>query len=195
MRMESAGFVTAVVMAITAAFGAYGVAVGSPFVAYYVPITVVVAGVVVLIHRSARFSPGVMWGLAGVAVGNLAGGVLLVRGDTLYVLKLVGDIRYDKPFHAAATGVAAWASLEAISRWTGRPQASVRFAAVLMAAGAGSLVEIVEYLGSIIFESTNVGDYGNNMLDLVANLIGAVIAVSLVRGGRTIATPTAAGSP
>jgi uncharacterized membrane protein YjdF len=95
------------------------------------------------------------------------------------VLKLVGDVRYDKPFHAFATGVAAWACFEALTRWSGRGGGVIAFSAVMMAAGLASLVEIVEYLGSLIFQTTNVGDYGNNMLDLVANLIGAVIAVAV----------------
>ncbi len=195
MITRTAGRVVSVVMGITLLFGVYGVAVDSPFVAYYVPITVVVTGLVVLVHRSVGFSPQVMWGLAGVAVGNLAGGVFLVDGQPLYVLKILGDVRYDKPFHAAATGVAAWASLEAISRWTGRSKGpSLGFAALLMAIGVGSLVEIVEYAGSVIFHSTNVGDYGNNMLDLVANLVGAAVAVGVVGRPRTAASPAAGGA-
>lgn len=166
-------------IAFTTAFGIYGLAVDSPFVNYYIPITIVVAGIVALIHRAARFSSPVLWGLIVVAFGNLAGGVLLVGGQPLYVLNLVGDIRYDKPFHAFATGVAAWACFEALTRWSGRSGGAIAFSAVMMAAGLASLVEIVEYIGSLIFQTTNVGDYGNNMLDLVANLIGAGTAVAI----------------
>lgn len=170
---------------VTAGFGVYGLAVDSPFVSYYIPITIVVAGIVALIHRAAHFSPAVLWGLMIVAAGNLAGGVLLVGGQPLYVMKLVGDIRYDKPFHAFATGVAAWACLEALTRWSGRSGGAIAFSAVMMAAGVASLVEIVEYLGSLIFQTTNVGDYGNNMLDLVANLLGAIVAVTIGHLRRT----------
>jgi hypothetical protein len=166
-------------IAFTAAFGIYGLAVDSPFVSYYIPITIVVAGIVAMIHRAAHFSSAVLWGLMMVAFGNLAGGILLVRGQPLYVMKLVGDIRYDKPFHALATGVAAWACFEALTRWSGRSGGAIAFSALMLAAGVGSLVEIVEYIGSLIFQTTNVGDYGNNMLDLVANLIGAMIAVAI----------------
>ena len=41
--------------------------------------------------------------------------------------------------------------------------------------------QMVEYAGSIIFEQTSVGDYANNMLDLVANLVGSIAAVVVVR--------------
>jgi len=59
---------------------------------------------------------------------------------------------------------------------------------VLMAAGAGAMVEMVEFSGTLVFPGTNVGDYGNNMLDLVANLAGAMVATALIwwrgRGDR-----------
>lgn len=176
-----------VVAASTAAFLVYGLAVGSSFVTYYVPITVVLTGVIWLLHRSARFSRTTLWLLVAIAIGNMAGGILLVDGRPLYVLHLVGDMRFDKPFHAFATGVGAVASIDALRSWTGRAALTggVAFAAVLMATGAGSLVEIIEYVGSVLFEHTNVGDYGDNMLDLVANLGGAVAAVALVALGRS----------
>lgn len=167
--------------AVTVGFWIYGIATDSPFVWYYVPITAVVTGVLFGLHRSFRFSIGVIWGLVMVGIGNLAGGVLMVGDEPLYQLVVLGDIRYDKPFHALATGVAGWASYELISAWgTRRRSHGQAFGAVLMACGAGSLVEIVEFIGSRIFESTSVGDYDNNMLDLVANLVGALVAVLVV---------------
>jgi hypothetical protein len=169
-----------------AAFLVYGLAVDSPFTLYYLPITLVLTGAIALVHRAARFPEPVLWALVAVALGNVAGGVLLVEGRPLYMLEMIGPVRYDKLFHTAATGVAAWASWAALLRWSG-PQAApggLAFAAVLMACGAGALVEVVEYAGTVIFENTNVGDYGDNMLDLTVNLAGAV-AVALVLWRQT----------
>ncbi len=45
----------------------------------------------------------------------------------------------------------------------------------MMASGAGALVEIVEYVGTLLLENSTVGGYSNNMQDLVANSIGALI--------------------
>ena len=158
-------------------FGIYGVAVDSPFVSYYIPITVVLAVVVGWIHRSARFADSTLMALTLAAIGNLAGGVLLIGEGTLYGAVVVGDIRYDKVFHALATGVAGWASYEAVKRWGVVRTGAAIFVAIMMAAGAGAFVEIIEYIGSVIFENTSVGDYGNNMLDLVANTAGSVVGV------------------
>ncbi len=158
-------------------FGSYGVVVDSPFVSYYIPITIVLAMVVFWIHRTARFADSTLLALTFAAIGNLAGGVLLVGDGTLYGAAVIGDIRYDKVFHALATGVAGWASYEAVRRWGITRRGAAIFVAVMMAGGAGAFVEIIEYIGSVIFENTSVGDYGNNMLDLVANTTGSVVGV------------------
>jgi hypothetical protein len=165
-------------------FGVYGIAVDSPLVYYYLPITVVLALIVGLIHRTAQFADSTLMALTLAAIGNLAGGVLLVGDGTLYNAAVLGDIRYDKVFHAVATGVAGWASFEAVKRWGVARTGAAVFVAVMMAGGAGAFVEIIEYIGSQIFEDTSVGDYGNNMLDLVANSTGSVIGVALA--ARTI---------
>jgi hypothetical protein len=158
-------------------FGIYGVVVDSPFVYYYVPITIVLALVVGWIHRSANFADSTLMALTLAAIGNLAGGVLVVGDGTLYGASVIGQIRYDKVFHAVATGVAGWASYEAARRWGIVRRGAAIFVAIMMAGGAGAFVEIIEYVGSVIFENTSVGDYGNNMLDLVANTTGSIVGV------------------
>lgn len=168
-------------------FGLYGVAAGSPFVSYYVPITIVLTGLVAWIHHSVDFSDATLMALSVAAIGNLAGGVLLVGDGTLYGAAVIGDIRYDKVFHALATGVAGWAAYEAARRWGITRTGAAVFVAVMVAAGAGAFVEIIEYIGSLLFENTSVGDYGNNMLDLIANTIGSVAGV--LAATRFVAVP------
>lgn len=169
------------VTAAVAAFAAYGVLADSPFTWTYVTITLALTAVVALIHSSVDFSSPVLGALVVAAVGNLAGGILLVDRQPLYVLRVAGEMRYDKPYHFIATGIAAWAAYEVLSGRSG-PDVSrwgVRLLAVLVALGAGAGVEVVEFAGSILIENANVGDYGDNMLDLVANLSGAVCAVGV----------------
>ncbi len=167
----------------------YGRAVDSPATTTYVLITLVLVAVLWLIHRSAVFPLPVLWGLAAVGVGNMLGGVLLISGDPLYLTQVLGPFRYDKLFHAGACAVAAWASWHAVGKWSGGAigPGPRRFVAILMAAGAGAIVEIVEFTGVNVFPETNVGDYGNNMLDLVANLTGATVAALLL--GRRGVSP------
>ncbi len=152
----------------------YGIAAESSPVAYYVPITVVLVGVMAWIHRAVRFSMAVLWGLAAVAIGNVAGGVLLVDGAPLYQLHVLGPIQFDKVFHAVATGVGAWAALEAVRSWGVPHTPAAAFLAVMVASGGGGLVELVEYAGSLLLDNDSVGGYANNMQDLAANTAGAL---------------------
>lgn len=163
-----------------------GLATDSPFLGIYLAVTVVLTGVMLAIDRSVGFPPSVLWGLALVAIGNMAGGVLLVGDSTLYMAPVLGQVRYDKVFHALATGVGAVAAWEALKRWgeVSRLTPGLAFSVVLMACGAGALVEIVEYVGTLVVPNSNVGDYGNNMLDLVANLAGAVVATAALGVGN-----------
>ena len=162
-------------------FTAYGLAVDSPFVWIYVPITILLAVAVFFIHHSVELSMTSLWALVAVAIGNLAGGIYLVEGQPLYVKRLLGDFRYDKPFHTVATAIAAWAAYEVIAKWAvGRAsRPAIAVASVLVAAGLGALVEIIEFVGSVVIENANVGGYGDTMLDLVVNTAGATAAVIL----------------
>jgi hypothetical protein len=46
----------------------------------------------------------------------------------------------------------------------------------LVTLGGGAVVEIAEFIGATVGGGlVNVGDYGNNALDLVANAIGAAL--------------------
>ena len=170
--------VLVVLAAAVVGFLIYGIAADSSSVTYYVPITVILAGVIALIHRSADFSIAVLWGLTAVAIGNIAGGVLLIDGAPLYELAVLGSIRYDNVFHAVAAAVGAWASLEALVSWGFRRTPVLGFGAAMMAIGAGALVEVVEYFGSLIIENDSVGGYTNNMQDLIANTVGAVVGAA-----------------
>lgn len=162
------------VLAATLGFLVYGLAIDSPFVNYYVPVTLALIGAIALIHRSVGFATATLWALAGIAIGNLAGGVILINGVPLYEAELIGAWKYDKFYHAAATAVGAWASYEALRRWSNSRRPALIFGAIMMASGAGALVEIVEYIGTLVRDNTNVGDYDNNMQDLIANTVGAV---------------------
>lgn len=163
----------------------YGWYTESPFVGVYLAVTVVLTLVMVGIDRAVHFSPAVLWGLALVAIGNMAGGVLPAGAGTLYLAPVVGPLRYDKVFHALATGVGTLAAWAALRRWghVARLTSGLAFASVLMGCGAGALVEIVEFVGTLVVPNSSVGDYGNNMLDLVANLTGAVGAMLAVGFG------------
>lgn len=168
--------IAAVLVGSTLGFLVYGVGVDSPAVATYVLTTIAIVILVGLVHRSAEFSRPALWALTALAIGNLAGGVLLIAGDPLYELDIVAGIRFDKVYHAIASGAAVVVSFQALEHWAGQRRPILVLPAFLMALGAGALVEAVEYTASLYQEDTLVGDYSNNAQDLIANTIGASIA-------------------
>jgi hypothetical protein len=171
-----------VVLAAVAGFIVYGLAVDSKWIWVYAPISLFFAGVVALFHRRVGFSQGLLLALALVIVGNLAGGVLEVNGEILYLKHVVGGLQYDKVFHATATGVASWASWQVVGGWG---LSRGRFlVALMMGAGGGAFVEIFEFVGTKLLD-TNVGGYDNNMQDLIANTTGSLVALLIARFWRT----------
>lgn len=162
--------------ALTGSFAIYGILVDSPFTWIYVAITFVLGVAVWLIDRLVQLPVRALWALVAAAFSNLLGGVFLVDGQPLYVYELIGTMAFDKPAHFFATGMATFAAYEALrGRLDGGPL-GLAFAAITMGMGVGAVVEIVEFIANETMENVNVGGYTNNMLDLIANAAGAVVA-------------------
>lgn len=175
----------------TVAISAYGYLVDSPFTTIYLVVMVVMVAVIYAIHRSSGgFSPALVGWLVALGLAHLMGGVFLISGEPLYEYRpLDGLPRYDQVLHTFGSGVAAAATFQLVTRWTGNAALSRNAhagLAWLAALGLGALVELVEFVGVLNIPNTNVGDYTNTGWDLVANTIGAtaVIVVASIRGRR-----------
>mgnify|MGYP001563090275 CR=1 FL=1 len=58
---------------------------------------------------------------------------------------------------------------------------AVSIVVVMAGLGVGALNEVIEFLVTVIVPSTGVGGYENTSLDLVADLLGALIALIVIR--------------
>lgn len=114
---------------------------------------------------------------------HFAGGLVIVDGRRIYDLIILG-IRYDKYVHfinasalAYALGNMAW-----FNRWERRIERDlVLFATIL---GFGAMIEIVEYLVTLTVKTHGVGDYDNNMCDMIANALGTISFIAIRRTGE-----------
>jgi hypothetical protein len=174
-------------LAVLAAGGTAGLSLGAAAGATGWPVYAVVllagAAAVALADLRVGLSDLTVWGLVGFALGHVAGGMVPVGGGVLYQQWLVGRvIRFDNVQHAwgfGFAGRAVWESLRPQLAGAPAPRLAAASMIVLGGVGLGAGNEIIEYLLTKLLPETNVGGYENTARDLVANLVGAVLAAGL----------------
>lgn len=146
---------------------------------------------------AVQFGPVILWGLTGWGLLHLAGGNLQIRGDVLYNLNLIAIwpkyhiLRYDQVVHVFGFGVATLVCHHLLQPYLRNEIAkwgTLSCLLVLMGSGIGAMNEIVEFVVVMRVPETNVGGYDNTLLDLLANMVGGVLAVGYLawrRGSRT----------
>lgn len=141
-----------------------------------------------------RFDSVPIWILIALQIGILAhfaGGLVHFgpEGVRLYGHYFFG-VRFDNYVHLY-NAFAGASLLRWLFRMTGMKLGVAEpWIVIGCVLGAGAFIEIVEFIAVVTVPETGVGDYVNNMLDLVANLIGASTAAAFpgirarLRGGR-----------
>jgi len=133
------------------------------------------------------------WLLVALEAGILlhfAGGGLEIDSLRLYDQVFFG-VRFDKYVHFYNSLVGAL-GVRSLLR-----QRGIRFGGceslvlVSCTLGLGAVVEMVEYAGFVIAGATGMGDYANNMQDLLANVLGSTTAVAALRLARAGVASTA----
>lgn len=152
----------------------------------YLSLLVLLSAVILKIHSKVNFPLALLvafsiWGLA-----HMMGGIYIVSSteDVLYNYFLIpGLLKYDQLIHAYGFGIttyACWICLKAIQpkvRSTAGPLSLALFASL----GLGALNETIEFSLTLMLPKTNVGSFSNLGWDLVFNLLGALIAVTMIR--------------
>lgn len=134
------------------------------------------------VYRKFHLSYGIMVGLTILGVLHIFGGNLYVFGTRLYDLWLIPQIfKYDNLVHLFGIFVATLVSynllIPHISRKIEKKWFLLSGLLILIALGIGAINELVELAAVVFFgAAAGVGDYMNNAIDIVFNLIGSVIA-------------------
>lgn len=155
----------------------------------YAVVIVIIGGLVLWRQPRVRFSAPLLVGLTVWAVLHMAGGILVVGSDVLYglmVLPILDEppiLRYDQLVHAFGFGVATGMCHHVLRNYL-RPEIDRWFAlgclVVFMGLGVGALNEIIEFGAVLALPQTGVGGYENTLLDLVFDLIGAIVAAAWI---------------
>ncbi|MDE0138980.1 MAG: hypothetical protein OXM57_02420 [bacterium] len=177
-----------------AVWTAYGIATDAAGVYAYLVWMVFAVGLMAYLDGLVRFSTHVLVLLCIVGFCHMAGANLEISGSILYRQVWFGLVRYDHLVHVFGLGAAGLAVWEATRRMLAAGS-GIR-AAVVVILGAntvGALIEIGEYLASVTLGEVRLGAYANNMQDLIANLVGSLVAAWWVMRRTEPARPP--GSP
>jgi len=108
---------------------------------------------------------------------HFAGAFVQVDGSRLYDFRFF-DIRYDKFVHLINSMIATVVALYLLQKYQIKRTKLILTVTVLTVLGIGAVIEILEFIVTLTVPHNGVGNYTNNLLDLVANFIGSIIVVS-----------------
>ena len=148
---------------------------------FYILILVLVILVLILYHKKLYLTYPLLVGLTLVGFLHLIGGFVFVKGIRLYDISFLPFFKYDNLIHLSASFSITCLAYNMLNPHLDPQVKHDRFLFSLLllalACGFGALNEVLE-LGAVVFfhASAQVGGYFNNALDLVFNLIGALLA-------------------
>lgn len=161
----------------------------------YVAVMLILFIPVLIIHRRVRLHPLALWGLSLWGLAHMCGGLVEVpasmptagESPVLYNWWIIPErLKFDQVVHAFGFGLTTWICWQGL-KWAFADHGSfiqpTPGLLTLCAAGGmgfGAMNEVVEFVATLTLPETNVGGYVNTGWDLVANLIGTLIAVTLI---------------
>ncbi len=152
------------------------------FLGYIGAVSVLLLLVACTLHWTC-FPDWLLWLLSILMLSHILGGGLIVNGDVLYnyvPLPIENPtgltfIKVDQIVHTFGSAVAALFVYSFLRRRTELGWLSTFLITVLAACGVGALNEVIEFIATMSVEDVNVGGYYNTAVDMVVNLLGAVI--------------------
>jgi len=156
----------------------------------YVGLILLVLLVILASDKKISYPNGLLLGLTLWAILHMLGGGVRIGATTLYATILIPlsrtypILRYDQFVHIIGFGVATLLMHHLLkpllkpdpTRW------KALYLVVGMAGmGVGALNELIEFAATQLTSETGVGGYMNTCLDLVANMIGAILALAFLR--------------
>lgn len=159
---------------------------------FYIAIVIAISAIIVPLHRRVNLSQAALLMLSVWGLIHMLGGLVYVpasfvtdnNSGVLYSWWLIPHyLKYDNIAHAYGFFVATWVTWECVRTIPGldKPTTATLALCWLAGMGLGSLNEILEFIAVLTIPDTNVGGYINTGWDLVANAVGALTAVKVVK--------------
>ena len=157
----------------------------------YVGVIIFFFVLILFTNEKVNYPNIVLWGLSFWGLLHMLGGGLLLENGTMRLYELIliplsetyQIFKYDQFVHLIGFGVATlvmWVllkpKLKSVENWT-----SISVIVIMAGLGVGALNEIVEFTVTVLVPETGVGGFINTSLDLVADLVGAILAMIYIR--------------
>lgn len=142
----------------------------------------------ILTLYKTNFSNSILWLLSLGGLLHLLGGAMKINGEVLYnfvIINLIGKgdyviLKYDQIMHLFGMFVIAISAYHILNNYL-KNSSLIYLCVFFIGVGWGSLVETIEFLNKVLFQDTGVGGYNNNMIDLIFNTLGSLVAVIYLR--------------
>lgn len=151
----------------------------------YYSILILISFIIIFIyHKRMYLSEFTIAGLSLVGFIDLLAGNLYINGVRLFHIRFINDlIKFDNIVHFLVIFVVTFAAYDIIKPYLRRRLKKslwLFLMLILVAMGVGAFIEVFEFVGVLLLPSNDVGDYFNNALDLVFNLIGSIAACLVI---------------
>lgn len=156
---------------------------GSGYLAEFFVYAIVILVLILFTWKKVHHLEVQGWLLVMVQLGlfmHFAGGLTFVGDKRLYDAVIMG-VRYDKYVHLFNAATAGLLVQRLPLTRALKYEWFADFVTILIVLGLGAFVEIIEYLVMLTIPLNGVGNYDNNMLDLIFNLLGVSLSIFLVK--------------
>lgn len=158
----------------------------------YVGIIIFFFTLILSTNRAVKYPNSVLWGLTIWAFLHMLGGILPVAGARLYDLILIpisstyNILRYDQAIHIFGFGVATlvlYSLLQSYFQPIAKKTKAVSLSIIIVMAGLGigAFNEVLEFIIQVLLPKTGIGGYINTSIDLVSDLVGALLALLYIK--------------
>lgn len=157
----------------------------------YIGIIILIFALILATNRKVDYPNFTLWGLSIWGLLHMLGGGIIINGSVLYakiLIPLIGEpyhiLRYDQAIHILGFGVATlvmFVLLKPFLKFPIKNWTSISILTIMAGFGVGALNEMIEFTATVIMPQTGVGGFINTSLDLVADFIGATIAMIYIR--------------
>ncbi len=143
----------------------------------------VILVLILLAWKKTRHIRMPSWILVLIQVGiviHFLGGLAIWHESRLYD-KIILGVRYDKYVHLFNAFIGTTILNHLYFKSLGLKNTAKDFHLILVVLGLGAMIEMVEYLVTLTAITNGVGGYDNNMMDMISNLTGSILAVLTTR--------------